>query len=208
MNDDNTPPNGLEPGSDHATAAPETRAGTKPDREPDNARAIAPEDDDPPGVPPPASPPREPDYVVGYGKPPKEHQFKKNQSGNLRGAPRKRRVETADVGAMLSKSVPVKTKRGKKLVHPFEPMLKSLMHRALEENHLSALLEILKYFEAYGAFADPVRVSAGGVIQAPAGVDWHEWLDEMSEFIPDNDDTPAPSQMTPMPEKDTDHDAA
>jgi len=31
-----------------------------------------------------------PDYEVGYGKPPKEHQFPKGQSGNKKGRPKKK----------------------------------------------------------------------------------------------------------------------
>ena len=33
-------------------------------------------------------PPGPRDYEVGYGKPPKEHRFKKGQSGNPRGRPK------------------------------------------------------------------------------------------------------------------------
>ena len=34
---------------------------------------------------------KEGDYAVGYGKPPKEHQFKPGQTGNLKGRPPKSR---------------------------------------------------------------------------------------------------------------------
>jgi hypothetical protein len=34
-----------------------------------------------------------PDYEVGYGKPPKEHQFPKGQSGNKKGRPKKKKEE-------------------------------------------------------------------------------------------------------------------
>lgn len=33
------------------------------------------------------------DYEVGRGRPPKEHQYKKGQSGNPRGRPRKDRIK-------------------------------------------------------------------------------------------------------------------
>jgi hypothetical protein len=36
--------------------------------------------------------PREPDYEVGYGKPPKDTQFKKGKSGNPRGRVARRTV--------------------------------------------------------------------------------------------------------------------
>ena len=41
------------------------------------------------------SPPE--DYEVGYGKPPRETQFKKGQSGNPRGRPRKSDSDFADI---------------------------------------------------------------------------------------------------------------
>lgn len=128
------------------------------------------------------------DYQVGYRNPPKGHQFQKGKSGNPKGRPRKRQAEQVDVGATLSRSVPVRTKTGKIFVHPFEATLKSLVRRALEENHLTSVLEALKIFETYGEFVAPVVVSGGGVITAPPGVNFHEWFYEVTELVADVDD--------------------
>lgn len=46
------------------------------------------------------------DYKVGYGKPPKEHQFPKNQSGNLKGRPKGARNFKTDVKETLK--IPVR----------------------------------------------------------------------------------------------------
>jgi hypothetical protein len=129
------------------------------------------------------SPPRR-DYEVGYGKPPKQHQFKKGQSGNPNGPKPKRQVEQVNVGATLSQPVMVKTNQGKKLLHPLEAMLENLVRRALEDDHLGSLIEVLNIFERYGEFAAPVEVTGGGVVVAPPGRNPHEWLDEVAVFVP------------------------
>ena len=41
-------------------------------------------------------PPGKGSYVVGYGKPPAEYRFKKGQSGNPRGRPRKAKAPKPD----------------------------------------------------------------------------------------------------------------
>ena len=42
------------------------------------------------------------DYEIGCGKPPKEHQFKPGQSGNLKGRPPKRKQKRIDAAAVLN----------------------------------------------------------------------------------------------------------
>ena len=53
------------------------------------------------------------DYDVGFGKPPKAHQFKKGTSGNPAGAPSKRKRKPVDVVAILNQSLEVKTSGGR-----------------------------------------------------------------------------------------------
>jgi hypothetical protein len=58
----------------------------------------------------------EPEYKVGPGRPPREHQFKKGRSGNPKGAKRKAPTIELDLKAALERALnkPVKLKQGEK----------------------------------------------------------------------------------------------
>ena len=47
----------------------------------------------------------EPEYKVGPGRPPKEHQFKPGQSGNPKGAKRKPKPMVPDLKAALERAL-------------------------------------------------------------------------------------------------------
>ncbi len=47
------------------------------------------------------------DNEVGYGNPPKEHQFKPGQSGNLKGRPKSRKSGLTDISGLLNEPVKV-----------------------------------------------------------------------------------------------------
>ena len=53
------------------------------------------------------------DNEVGYGKPPKEHQFKPGRSGNLKGRPKSKKSGLTDISKLLNE--PVKVKAGGKV---------------------------------------------------------------------------------------------
>ena len=123
------------------------------------------------------------DNEVGYGKPPKEHQFKPGQSGNIKGRPKSKKAGLTDVSELLNE--PVKVKAGGKVreMGPFEAGFRKLAKRAVDKD-LRAILRFVKICEEYGAFAPPSAVTGGGVVRAPKGVNFHEWLESVTEDVP------------------------
>ena len=49
--------------------------------------------------------PGPPDYPVGYGRPPKAHQFKPGKSGNPKGRPKGSRSDAATLKAVLERKI-------------------------------------------------------------------------------------------------------
>ena len=102
-----------------------------------------------------------PDYntddPVGYGRPPTAHQFKKGQSGNPKGRPRKvdRTVLpgqlTRDILAIADLPVRIKIKGREVRVSAYEATLRKLCARALE-GHSPSVRDFLKRVD--GAMAD------------------------------------------------------
>ena len=123
------------------------------------------------------------DNEVGYGKPPKEHRFPKGRSGNVSGRPKSRKSGLTDISGLLNE--PVKVKAGGKVreMGPFEAGLRKLVKRAVDKD-LRAILKFVKYCEEYGAFAPPSAATGGGVVRAPKGVNFHEWLESVTEEVP------------------------
>ena len=123
------------------------------------------------------------DNEVGYGKPPKEHRFPKGRSGNVSGRPNSKKSGLTDISGLLNE--PVKVKAGGKVreMGPFEAGLRKLAKRAVDKD-LRAILKFVKYCEEYGAFAPPSAVTGGGVVRAPKGVNFHEWLESVTEEVP------------------------
>ncbi len=123
------------------------------------------------------------DNEVGYGKPPKERQFKPGQSGNLKGRPKSKKSGLTDISGLLNE--PVKVKAGGKVreMGPFEAGFRKLAKRAVDGD-LRAILKFVKYCEEYGAFAPPLADTSCGIVRAPKGVNFHEWLESVTEEVP------------------------
>ncbi len=132
------------------------------------------------------------DYEVGCGKPPKEHQFQPGQSGNPKGRTPKRKPKRIDAAAVLNEPLAVKNSGGRRKMPPFEVSVRRLVERGLKRKDLNAILEFLKLCESYQLLVPPPANQGGGVIIAPKGVDFFEWLESVTELVPasspDSDD--------------------
>jgi hypothetical protein len=123
------------------------------------------------------------DNEVGFGNPPKERQFKPGQSGNPRGRPKSKKAGLTDVSKLLNE--PVKVKAGGKVqeMGPFEAGLRKLAKKAVDGN-LPAIRKFVKICEEYGGIAPPSADTSCGVVRAPRGVNFHEWLESVTEWVP------------------------
>jgi hypothetical protein len=123
------------------------------------------------------------DYDVGYGKPPKEHQFPEKTSGNLKGRPKSGKLGSTDVSTVLNEPVKVKSGGKEREMSLFEAGLRQLARKALSKN-LPAILKFIRICEEYRVIAPPPAATGGRVITAPKGVDFYEWLNSVSEEVP------------------------
>ena len=74
------------------------------------------------------------DGAVGYGRPPKKHQFKPGQSGNPRGRPRESKNEATIWRDVLSKRIPIREAGKTRKVSVLEAMILKYIERALGDD--------------------------------------------------------------------------
>lgn len=78
---------------------------------------------------------KNPDRKAGYGNPPKQHYFKKGQSGNPKGRPKKPKDVPGLVDRELSKKVRIKEQGEVRTVTKLEAMVTGLVAKALGGDH-------------------------------------------------------------------------
>jgi hypothetical protein len=103
------------------------------------------------------------DYAVGYGRPPKAHQFKKGEPPPPRG---EKKLGFPDIDAILNEPIPFLKDGALKQLHPLEAELQSLASKAVGGD-LKAVERLFKKFKALGVLTRPM-VSA--VVQGPTGM--------------------------------------
>ena len=88
-------------------------------------------------------------YDVGYKKPPRQHQFRKGQSGNPKGRPKKEKVSIPDSLETLMNEVVTISENGKTHdISILEAIIKRLLASALSGNAQS-LKQLLLMIEKY-----------------------------------------------------------
>lgn len=109
------------------------------------------------------------DYEVGYGKPPKEHQFKRKDHAESRDKPGRARKRTkeepkkVDLVKLLSASIPVKTNGKTRKMDPLEIMLRKQAKQAVSGS-LPGIKAILAAAIEYDLLHVPPSERSGGVM--------------------------------------------
>lgn len=91
-----------------------------------------------------------PPYKVGYGKPPKRHQFKKGVSGNPRGRKKKDTTIRSIMRKIITETVTAKTPDGEKSMVALEFVLRSMLSRAAKGDNRATDKVIALTLAAFG----------------------------------------------------------
>lgn len=119
------------------------------------------------------------DYRVGKGRPPKEHQFPPNQSGNLRGRPTK--SGAIDVMAILDEPVAISQDGKTRKMSPSEVILLRMVKRAIKDENLRSILYLLERFDRYGLLA-PLPSAVDCILRLPGTMPWRMAWDMAKRF--------------------------
>lgn len=95
------------------------------------------------------------DYTVGYGRPPKHHQFKPGQSGNPSGRPKGARNFGSDLRDELAELVSIKEGDGSVEVTRQRAIVKVLVKAALEGDFRAVSTVLSLSSRAFAAEAEP-----------------------------------------------------
>jgi hypothetical protein len=125
-------------------------------------------DETPPGASPGGCP-RQPerDYEVGYGKPPKEYQFKKGQSGNRKNRPRRAKTQGRLLSEVLDEKVSITEDGHRRKIPKTEAMLKQVVNRAAQGDKKSTQA-VLRMIEGFYRHCPKPGTKAASVVSDPA----------------------------------------
>ena len=110
------------------------------------------------------------DEQVGYGKPPKEHRFKKGRSGNPAGRPPKKQLPN-DMRSMLERVGNETVEVGGKEMTMLEIELRTLQRKAAKGD-VTASRHLAKMRSDAGVGQ---QIAGGGVLLLPASGTLDEW---------------------------------
>ncbi|MCU6455672.1 DUF5681 domain-containing protein [Sphingomonas sp. A2-49] len=129
----------------------------------------------------PAAPPSDgtsPSYAVGYGRPPRHSQFRKGQSGNLKGRPKGAKSFKTIVRESMTAKLAVRTATGRKTVTHAQALMMQTIESALKGSRQDRH-ELLRYYRdaipedaTPTTHALPVTSSEPGMV--PEDMDAHD----------------------------------
>jgi hypothetical protein len=86
------------------------------------------------------------DYEVGYGRPPKKHQFKPGRSGNPKGRPKGSKNEETILNNLLNRQIEVREAIGRsRKITVLEAMIMKFIDEALRGNPKAAAFLLNRY---------------------------------------------------------------
>lgn len=97
------------------------------------------------------------DYDVGFGKPPKDTQFRKGRSGNPRGRPKGTKNLKADLLEELQELISVREGNTRKMISKQRALVKSLIAKAVQGDPRAANAVLQMLYRL--AFADEATES-------------------------------------------------
>ena len=126
-------------------------------------------------------------YAVGNKKPPKAHQFKPGQSGNLRGRPKGRPKDLGNFGEILMKEFykPVVANMGGKTVKKSQgEIVATMMVKNAVSKGPASLNILLKFIEAHEARqAASEALKAKQIAEGSVEIDWDAEKEELYQRL-------------------------
>jgi uncharacterized protein DUF5681 len=103
-----------------------------------------------------------PDYAVGYGKPPLSKQFPPGRSGNAKGRPRRAGSLITDLEQVLNQTVTVRENGRRKRISKRQLLAKQLVNQGISGERRSArmLLEVMDQGEPAQGAPNPAAQNA------------------------------------------------
>ena len=116
---------------------------------------------------------------VGYRRPPKQHQFKRGQSGNPGGRPRKKGRN--DALSILDEPITVVQDGKTATMSSNEATMRKMVQKALKDDDLKAILYLVDKFDRHGllTLSDD---GASGVIHVPSTMPFNMGLVLLSRY--------------------------
>ncbi len=110
------------------------------------------------------------DYEIGYGRPPKAHQFRKGRSGNSKGRPKSKGVVAIDLDAILETQINFVDPAGRtQRLTRSEFLARKQMEKALGGD-LRAMAAVIKQLIRYDALKLGEAINNSGVVVVPDGI--------------------------------------